>query len=39
MVLIKMKIAESFIGEPVTDAVITDTYFNDSQRNSTKMLV
>ena len=38
MVLIKMKeIAESFIGEPVTDAVITvPAYFNDSQRNSTK---
>ena len=38
MVLIKMKeIAEAFIGEPVTDAVITvPAYFNDSQRNSTK---
>ena len=38
MVLIKMKeIAEAYIGEPVTDAVITvPAYFNDSQRNSTK---
>ncbi len=38
MVLIKMKeIAESYIGESVTDAVITvPAYFNDSQRQSTK---
>lgn len=38
MVLIKMKeIAESYIGETVTDAVITvPAYFNDSQRQSTK---
>ena len=38
MVLIKMKeIAESYIGEKVTDAVITvPAYFNDSQRQSTK---
>ena len=38
MVLIKMKeIAESYIGEEVTDAVITvPAYFNDSQRQSTK---
>ena len=38
MVLIKMKeIAESYIGETVTDAVITvPAYFNDSQRQATK---
>merc|ERR1711990_1258473 len=31
------EIAEAFIGEPVTDAVITvPAYFNDSQRNSTR---
>ena len=38
MVLIKMKeIAESYLGEPVTDAVITvPAYFNDSQRQATK---
>ena len=38
MVLIKMKeIAENFIGNEVTDAVITvPAYFNDSQRQSTK---
>ena len=38
MVLIKMKeIAESYIGETVTDAVITvPAYFNDSQRKATK---
>ena len=38
MVLIKMKeIAEAYIGEEVTDAVITvPAYFNDSQRQSTK---
>ena len=38
MVLTKMKeIAEAFIGEKVTDAVITvPAYFNDSQRQSTK---
>ena len=38
MVLIKMKeIAESYIGEEVTEAVITvPAYFNDSQRQATK---
>jgi L1 cell adhesion molecule like protein len=38
MVLVKMKeIAESYIGKPVTDAVITvPAYFNDAQRASTK---
>ena len=38
MVLIKMKeIAESYIGEKVTDAVVTvPAYFNDSQRQATK---
>ena len=38
MILIKMKeIAESYIGETVTDAVITvPAYFNDSQRQATK---
>lgn len=38
MVLTKMKeIAEAFIGEKVTDAVITvPAYFNDSQRQATK---
>ena len=38
MVLIKMKeIAEAYIGEEVTDAVVTvPAYFNDSQRQSTK---
>ncbi|CAN3364873.1 heat shock protein Ssa1p [Diutina catenulata] len=38
MVLTKMKeTAESFIGEKVTDAVITvPAYFNDSQRQATK---
>ena len=38
MVLTKMKeIAESYIGENVTDAVITvPAYFNDSQRQATK---
>jgi len=38
MVLIKMKeIAESYIGENVTDAVITvPAYFNDEQRRATK---
>ena len=38
MVLIKMKeTAESYIGEPVTDAVITvPAYFNDEQRQATK---
>ena len=38
MVLTKMKeIAESYIGEEVTDAVITvPAYFNDSQRQATK---
>ena len=38
MVLTKMKeIAESYIGETVTDAVVTvPAYFNDSQRQATK---
>lgn len=38
MVLLKMKqIAESYLGEPVTSAVITvPAYFNDSQRQATK---
>jgi len=38
MILYKMKeIAESFLGEPVTDAVITvPAYFNDAQRQATK---
>ena len=38
MVLTKMKeVAESYIGEKVTDAVITvPAYFNDSQRQATK---
>ena len=38
MVLVKMKeTAESYIGEKVTDAVITvPAYFNDSQRQATK---
>ena len=38
MVLVKMKeIAESYIGEPVNDVVITvPAYFNDSQRQATK---
>jgi len=38
MILGKMKeIAEAFLGEPVTDAVITvPAYFNDSQRTATK---
>ena len=38
MVLTKMKeIAESFLGETVTDAVVTvPAYFNDSQRQATK---
>jgi heat shock 70kDa protein 1/2/6/8 len=38
MILTKMKeIAESYIGETVTDAVITvPAYFNDSQRQATK---
>jgi len=38
MVLIKMKeTAEAFLGETVTDAVITvPAYFNDSQRQATK---
>lgn len=37
-ILIKMKeTAESYLGEPVTEAVITvPAYFNDSQRQSTK---
>jgi len=38
MVLAKMKeIAESYLGETITDAVVTvPAYFNDSQRQSTK---
>jgi len=38
MVLTKMKeVAESYIGEKVTDAVVTvPAYFNDSQRQATK---
>jgi L1 cell adhesion molecule like protein len=38
MVLIKMKeTAESYLGAPVTDAVVTvPAYFNDSQRQATK---
>ncbi len=38
MILTKMKeVAESYIGEKVTDAVITvPAYFNDSQRQATK---
>lgn len=38
MILVKMKeIASSFLGYPVTDAVITvPAYFNDSQRQATK---
>jgi len=38
MVLTKMKeVAESYIGETVTDAVVTvPAYFNDSQRQATK---
>jgi|UniRef100_A0A6C0DZF7 L1 cell adhesion molecule like protein len=38
MVLVKMKeIAEAFLGETVTDAVVTvPAYFNDSQRQATK---
>ena len=38
MVLLKMKeIAEAYLGESVTDAVITvPAYFNDSQRQATK---
>ncbi len=38
MVLVKMKeIAESFLGQTVTDAVITvPAYFNDAQRQATK---
>jgi len=38
MVLVKMKeIAEAYLGEPVTDAVITiPAYFNDGQRQATK---
>lgn len=37
-ILIKMKeTAESYLGEPVTEAVVTvPAYFNDSQRQSTK---
>jgi L1 cell adhesion molecule like protein len=38
MILVKMKeTAESFLGEAVTDAVVTvPAYFNDSQRQATK---
>ena len=39
MILVKMKeIAESYLGQEVSDAVITvPAYFNDSQRQATKM--
>ena len=38
MILVKMKeIAEAYIGEKITDAVVTvPAYFNDSQRQATK---
>ena len=38
MILVKMKeVAESYLGETVTDAVITvPAYFNDAQRSATK---
>merc|ERR1712072_1651845 len=38
MILLKMKeIAESYMGETITDAVVTlPAYFNDSQRQATK---
>jgi molecular chaperone DnaK len=38
MILAKMKVdAEAYLGEPVTQAVITvPAYFNDAQRNATK---
>ena len=38
MILAKMKAdAEAYLGEPVTQAVITvPAYFNDAQRNATK---
>ena len=38
MILTKMKeVAEAYLGEPVTDAVVTvPAYFNDSQRQATK---
>jgi heat shock protein 1/8 len=38
MILLKMKeVAESYVGEKITDAVITvPAYFNDSQRQATK---
>ena len=38
MILAKLKTdAESYLGEPVTQAVITvPAYFNDSQRQATK---
>ena len=41
MILAKLKAdAESYLGEPVTQAVITvPAYFNDDQRRATKMLV
>ena len=40
MVLVKMReTAEAYLGEKVTDAVITvPAYFNDSQRQAQKML-
>ena len=38
MILTKMKeVAEGFLGDKVTDAVITvPAYFNDAQRSATK---
>ena len=38
MILVKMKeVAEAYLGETVTDAVITvPAYFNDAQRSATK---
>ena len=37
MILSKLKdTASDFLGEQVTEAVITTTYFNDSQRQATK---
>lgn len=38
MILVKMKeIAESFLGQPISDAVVTvPAYFNDAQRQATK---
>lgn len=41
MILQKLKTdAENYLGQPVTQAVITvPAYFSDSQRQATKMLV